>query len=165
MSERHTVDFARCSFNVVTDSDRRTITLQFDNEWSGLQSEPIARLIKAIRQRYGAGVLARLNRWRTGERHPFILPPRCLPHPDNPDVLCYEIGVRGEGGGTMDSALATLLEFLRQQPGYERTYGAPLDRDQVPTRVRKGSDRDASTSAHDALRNFMDLRHKRGVRR
>lgn len=166
MPERHTIDFARCSFNVVTDGDRRTITLQFSDDFPRRRlAAPIGQVLNALRRRYGDGLIARLNRWRTGERSPFVLPPRSRPHPENPEVLCYEIGVRGDGGGTMDSALATLLEFLRQQPGYERTYGAPLDLDEVPTRARRGAGADASTSANRALWGLMERRRPRGAGR
>ena len=160
MSERHTVDFARCSFNIVTDADRRTITLQFDHEAPRLGSRPISLILKAIRRRYGDGPIARLSRWKTGEANPFVLPSHSRSHPDHPDVLCYEMGVKGGGGGTMDSALAALLDFLRRQPGYERTYGAPLDLDGLPTRVRRGAEGDASTSAYRALKGLMERRQR-----
>jgi hypothetical protein len=164
MPERHTVDFARCSFNVVSDGERRSIILQFHPQAAGSKREPIALIFKALRRRYGGGLIAHLNRWRTGEGHPFVLPPRTEPHPDCPEVLCYRIRVR-PGGGTMDSALATLLEFFREQPGYERTYGAPLDLDEASARVRTRTDVDASTAAFRALAGLMDRRRRRGAGR
>lgn len=151
MPERHTIDFARCSFNIVTDADRRTITLQFENPFPGptVVPESVDRILKDLRRRFGGGILGRLIRWSSGESDPLVLPRRGLPHPDNPDVLCFEIGVKD--GAKVEGALATLLDFLRRQPGYQRTYGAPLDRDPAPSEDRIGSAKDASTAARDAL--------------
>ena len=151
MIERHTIDFNRVSFNVISDADRQTITLQFDRIGSGLES--IQRILRAVRRRFGEGIASRLSRWRTGQGNPFALPARIRPHPEYQDVLCFEIGVKRDA--RMEAALATLLDFLRQLPGYKRTYGSPLDRDQVPSRVRKESPRDASSVAGDTLREFF----------
>jgi hypothetical protein len=151
MAERHTVDFARCSFNVINDADRRTITVQFENPFPGprVVPESVDRILKAIRQRFGGGIVGRLTRWSRGESNPLVLPQRGHAHPDNPDVLCFEIGVKD--GARIEGALATLLDFLRRQPGYQRTYGAPLDRDPDPSEDRIGSTRNASTAAREAL--------------
>jgi hypothetical protein len=151
MPERHTVDFARCSFNIVTDADRRTITLQFENPFPGprVVPESIDRILNALRRRFGGGILGRLNQWRSGESSPLVLPRRGHPHPDNPDVLRFEIGVKN--GARIEGALATLFDFFRRQPGYQTTYGAPLDRDPVPSEDRIGSAQDASTAAREAL--------------
>jgi hypothetical protein len=177
MPERHTIDFARGSFNLVTDADRRTITLQFEDafralpgrrhrrpslEWRIMSlrfedafpggrvvSESIDRILKALRQRFGGGILGGLNRWSRRERNPLVLPRRGHPHLDNPDVLCFEIGVKD--GAKVEAALATLLDFLRRQPGYQRTYGAPLDRDAAHSEERFGPDKETSTAARDVF--------------
>jgi hypothetical protein len=130
MSERHSVDFARDSFNVICDTDRHSITLQFEFSRNGRApvTDSMARILKAIRSRYGGGVVCRLNRWRRGEGRPLVPPARSRPHPENPDVYCFEMRV--DQGEKIESALAGLLEFLRQQPGYRRMFGPPLDRDQ-----------------------------------
>jgi len=56
MSERHTVDFIRGSFNVVSDAERKTITLQFESSGDGLKpvSPPIARVLKASKDVMGS---------------------------------------------------------------------------------------------------------------
>jgi hypothetical protein len=158
MAERHTVDFVRDSFNLVSDAERRTITLQFESYLDRRKPipQPIGRILKAIESRYGGGLMSRLTRWRRGESNPLVLPSRSQPHPDNPEVLCFEIGVRP--GATMESALASLCEYLRQQPGYERMFGAPLDRDQPTSRVRKAQPGDASKSAHDIIHSMITIR-------
>ena len=71
MIERHTIDFARVSFNVVSDADRGTITLQFDQAGGGLGSIP--GILRAIHQRFGGGVLSRIRRWKSGEISPFVV--------------------------------------------------------------------------------------------
>jgi hypothetical protein len=152
MSERHTVDFIRGSINILSNGERGTITLQFEKAADGLK--PISRILKALERRYGVGVMRRLSRWRTGESNPFVLPLRTKPHPENPDVLCFEIGVKQ--GERMESALAALIEFLRRQPGYQRTFGSPLDRDQMPSRVRKASSTDNSNAAHNLMKQMME---------
>ena len=38
MIERHTIDFARVSFNIISDADRATITLQFDQAGGARES-------------------------------------------------------------------------------------------------------------------------------
>ena len=158
MAERHTVDFVPDSFNLISDGERRTITLQFERslEWRKPVPQPIGRILKAIKRRYGGGLMSRLHRWKHGERNPLVLPSRIEPHPENPDVLRFEIGVRP--GETMESALASLFECLRRQPGYQRTFGAPLDRDQEPSRVQKARPGDASKSAQNILHSFIEAR-------
>jgi hypothetical protein len=156
MIERHTIDFARVSFNVISDADRGTITLQFAQAGGGRES--IRGILRAIQRRFGGGVVSRLNRWSTGESNAFVLPQGSKPHPDYPDVICFAIGVKP--GARMEAALATFLDFLRQLPGYQRTYGSPLDRDEVPSRVRTNSPRDVSTVAADTLREFFKRRTK-----
>lgn len=155
MPERHTLVFTRCGFNVLTDHDRRTITLQFEDEWPNfglvpgpdgrviesrrprplggiagmLSNHPIDRIFRALRRRFGGGLPGRLIRWASGKAGPLVLPAHTRLHPDNPVVICFEIGVRD--GERMDAALAALLTFLRRLPGYQRTYGEPLDRDGI----------------------------------
>jgi hypothetical protein len=156
MIERHTIDFARVSFNIVSDADRGTITLQFAQ--TGGRRESIQEILRAIHRRFGGGVMSRLNRWSTGESNSFVLPKCSKPHPDYPDVICFEIGVRP--GARMEAVLARFLDFLRQLPGYQRTYGSPLDRDEVPSRVRTKSPHDVSTVADATLREFFKRRTK-----
>jgi hypothetical protein len=160
MPERHTVDFDRASLNLLSDPGKHTITLQFERSPGGRNrvSPTLGRNLNALQGRYGVGVISRLNRWRKGAPNPFVLPSRSKPHPENPDVLCFEIGVNQ--GETMDSALAQLLDFFRQQPGYLRTFGAPLDRDQVPVRGQRKADGNLSASAGNALRKMME--HPKG---
>jgi hypothetical protein len=188
MPERHTIDFARCSFNVVTDADRRTITLQFEDAFRAPQggrrrrrrpslasqiitlrfedafpggsvvSDSVDRILKALRRRFGRGLLVRMTQWRRGESNPLLLPRRGHPHPDNPDVLSFEIGVKD--GSKVEGALATLLDFLLRHRGYQRTYGAPLDRDPAPSEDRIESAKDASSLARDALIGLLE-RHTR----
>jgi hypothetical protein len=166
MSERHTIDFARASFNVVSDAERNTITLQFESSGGDQErvNPPIARVLKAIERRYGTGIASRLKRWRTGECNPLVLPSGSTPHPENSEVFCFEIGV--EPGERLEFALATLFEFLRQQPEYQRTFGPPLDRDQMPLQVQIGKADDLSAAAQDMLTKFMERRragHRRAV--
>jgi hypothetical protein len=161
MIERHTIDFARVSFNIVSDADRATITLQFDQAGGGRESIP--GILRAIQRRFGGGVMSRLNRWSTGESNPFVLPQTSRPHPDYPDVICFAIGLKP--GARMEAALATFLDFLQQLPGYQRTYGSPLDRDEVPPQARKKSPRDVSAVAAGTLREFFKRRTKRSADR
>jgi hypothetical protein len=153
MPEMHTVDFIRGSFNISSSAENATITLQFARDVEGV--ELIGASLKAIRRRFGAGPIGRLSRWRTGECNPFLLPPRSQPHPHNPDVLCYEMRVKP--GQQLESALASLIEFLRHQPGYRRLFGAPLDRDQTPSRARTAAPGDTSEAAHDVLSKILSL--------
>jgi hypothetical protein len=160
MPERHSVDFARGSFNVLSDAQARTITLQFERTRGGRDpiDSTIRRVLKALDRRHGGGITSRLNRWMRGEGNPLVLPARPVPHPENPDVLCFEIGVRP--GERMDSALAGLLDFLRQQPGYERTYGPPLDRDDGPRKVRGWGSGNAAASAQMILERLFKIRRR-----
>jgi len=154
MSERHTVDFDRVSVNVISDAERGTITLQFDNAFGGLEQNK--RILKAIDSRYGVGVLSRLSRWITGTDSALVLRSHSRPHPENPDVLCLELGVKR--GERMESALGNLMEFLRRQPGYQRMFGTPLDRDEMPSRVRKMSSGDSSEAAADTFKRLLERR-------
>jgi hypothetical protein len=156
MPEIHTVDFRRGSINIISNAERATITLQFAGDRDAVES--VDRILKAIRRRYGDGLINRLSRWRTGEGSSFVLPLHSRPHPESPDILCFEIGVNRGGG--LESALATLLEFLRQQPGYEHTFGAPLDRDQMPSPGHKVPPSVASEAAQDVLEQMMKQRRR-----
>jgi hypothetical protein len=152
MPERHTVDFKRCSFNVVCDGERRTITLQFDT-WDSSDRPPVGRVLKALRWSYGGGPLSRIGRWIRAERNPFVLPTGSRPHPDNPDVHCFEIGVRQNE--SVEGALGTILGILERRPDYLRTIGPPLDRDAMPPRVGAGGPRDVASAASVVLRKML----------
>jgi hypothetical protein len=154
MSERHTVDFDRVSFNVISDAERETITLQFENVLSG--HAHIQQILKAIERRYGVGLFGRLRRWIVGTESALILRSHGRLHPENPDVLCLELGVRR--GERMESALGNLIEFLRQQPGYQRMFGSPLDRDLMPSRVRTPPSGDSSKAAADTFKRMLERR-------
>jgi hypothetical protein len=56
----------------------------------------------------------------------------------------------------MESALADLVEFLRQQPGYRRLLGQSLDRDQLRQEPREFSASDSSQAAADTLKRMME---------
>jgi len=157
MPERHSVDFIRASFNIISDAERRTIALQFDMVIS--VPGAVERIVSALYGRYGSGIRGRLNRWRKGERSPLVMPSRGKPHPENPDVIRFEIVVKQ--GERLESALATLLGFLRQQPGYQRTFGPPLDRDEAPSEDRKAPAGDVSEAAGGLLKRIMDRRSRR----
>lgn len=161
MAERHTVDFKRCSFNVVTDHERKSITLQFERSSDSRRpvSLPVTPILKTLKRCYGGGIVSRLNRWRATTGNPFVLTLGIQAHPENPDVLCFEISVRQ--GERMEAALATILKFLRQQPEYLRTIGPPLDRDEVALSVRNAVPGDVSSAAQDALVKLMKRRSHR----
>ena len=129
MIERHSIDFDWVIFNVVSDADRHTMTLQFESN-SPLVRQGIRRILRAIEQRFGNGIASRLRRWHSGQGNPFVLPAGTTTHPEYGDVLFFEIGVKP--GVRMEDALASLLDHLRQLPGFKRIYGPPLDRDQPP---------------------------------
>src|SRR4051794_26784689 len=103
MPERHSVDFERVSFNIISDARRATITLQFPSEY-GSELMDIRQILKSIMRRYGSGIRGRLGRWHSGAVSPLVVPSRSKPHPEDPDVLCFEMGVKP--GERMDSALA-----------------------------------------------------------
>jgi hypothetical protein len=163
MPERHSVDFTYFGFNLVSDHESGTITLQFngDSEWllpePGAVSRAARPILKAIRRRYGAGALCRLRRRWAGEGNPFVLPPCVSPHPESPEVACF--AMRLGPGERLDPALAGLLEFLGRQPGYQRTFGPPLDRDVPVRRDPKEPTVDAASLAGDALRRLMERPH------
>ncbi len=118
MPERRSVDFDQVSFNVISDPERSTITLQFPSFGGGSTSrESVAtkQILKAITARYGMGLKGQLIRWKLGTNSPLLLPSQNKPHPDAPDVLCFEMGVRP--GERMDLVLADFLAFLSQRPG------------------------------------------------
>src|SRR4051794_17811384 len=100
MPENHTVEFAQCSFNILSDGGRRTLTIQFDL-WSGSR-QAVVKLLEALQRRFGEGVMSRLRRWRTDEYNPLVLPSGTEPYLADQDVLRYEIGVRQ--GETTDAA-------------------------------------------------------------
>jgi hypothetical protein len=149
--EIHTIDLMKGSITIISDAEKGTITLQFDRVGDGL--EPVKRILKAIGRRYGDGVMGRLSRWRSGESNPFVLASQSKPHPSNPDVLCFEIRIKP--GERLESALGTLLGLLRQQPGYRRTFGSPLDRDHMLSRVQKVPSGDVSEAARDMMRRIL----------
>jgi hypothetical protein len=152
MIERHSIEFDRAIFNVIADSDRRTITLQFQHT-TILERRVIERILAAIRRRFGEGIRSRLIRWRAGQSKPLLLPARGVTHPEYPDLLSYEIKVKADDG--VEAALATLLNFIRELPGYKQAYGAPLDRDQMSSQMRTGSLRDPSAVAGEVLTTFF----------
>ncbi len=180
MPERHSVDFRQVSFNIISDAERGTITLQYPSARGGssdCEVMEIRQVLRSLKRRYGGGIGGRLGRWYSGMDSPFVLPSCSEPHPTNPDVLCFEIRVRQ--GERLESALATFLEFARQQPGYQRTFGAPLDRDEIvggtryplpgyqrtfgapldrdskPSRARKMPSGNIPNLACDVLRNMI----------
>jgi hypothetical protein len=155
MPEIHTVDFNDVGINVLSDPDHGTITLQYVRENHG--TGHVGRILAVLRRRYGKSTLSRLNRWRDREENPFVLPSCSTPHPDNPDILRFEIKLQHPEQA--DAALALLLGFLRQQPGYRRTLGAPLDRDHAPRREAAAPERNASEFAGDVLTQ-MFMRHR-----
>ncbi len=156
MIERHSVEFDRAIFNVIADGDRRTITLQFQHT-TILERRVIERILGGIRRRFGEGITSRLTRWTAGQSNPLLVPVRGLSHPEYPDVLCYEIKVKAGYG--VEAALATLLDFIRELPGHKRAYGAPLDRDQMSSQMRRGLMRDPSAVAGEVLMTFFK-RHR-----
>jgi hypothetical protein len=147
MPEYHTIDFVRGSVNIVSDAERGIITLQFDPACDG--AEPIGLIWKAIETRFGGGIPSRLNRWCMGENNPLILPRGGKPHPENADVLCFPIGI--EADVRMDAALATLIGFLQQLPGYRRTFGSPLHREHGSSPARKTTVTDVADAASETL--------------
>jgi hypothetical protein len=163
MAERHTVDFDRVSFNVLSDEERGTITLQFDSPIWGHAGGHVKGLAAAIGRRYGGGWKSRLDRWLAGEGEPLLVAGPSGPHSENAEVYCLELWVKR--GAKMESALADLVEFLRRQPGYRRLLGQPLDRDQMRERPAEPSSGDSSQAACDALKRIMELRRPRTGRR
>jgi len=159
MSERHTVDFDRVSFNIISDAEQRTITLQFDTPLWRREGDHVKRLLKAIGRRYGAGFKSRLGRWLAGERESLLVVKRSGPHAENAEIFCFELGVKRES--KTEAALADLVEFFRRLPGYRRLLGQPLDRDQIRRGFREGSSDDSSQAAADTLRRMFERRRQR----
>jgi hypothetical protein len=155
MPERHSIDFTRASVNIISDAERRTITLQYEKPLG--PPDAIKPILGAISKKFGTGIKDRVNRWKRGETSPFQLSGHAKPHPENPDVQCFEMNV--SASERMDSALAALLECLRQQPGYQRTFGPPLDRDQLPRKSRMRSS-DSLSEAASAYLEDMFIRGK-----
>ena len=122
MPEYHTVEFRRCSFNVISDAERRTLTLQFDT--LNTSHKAIQKLLEAIERRFGKRTMRWFQWRRSDEGSPLLIRPGSSSRQVSPDVHRYEIGVRP--GETMDSALGALLGFLRVQPEYQHTFGADL---------------------------------------
>ena len=115
MIERHTIDFARVSFNVISDPDRGTITLQFDQAGAGRgfrSRDPTSHSPTVWRR--GLSRLRSLEHRRT--RVHSCCPERGHPHPDYPDVLCFEMQRQAWLAST-EAALATFLGFLRATAG------------------------------------------------
>lgn len=161
MPECHTVDLDRFGVNILSDAERGTITLQMDAGWDGADRAgklaEQARLLRALGRRFGGGVRSRLLRWMRGERDVLRIDSRSGSHLVNPEVIRVEMIVsRGE---RMDVALGVLLDFFRRQPGYRRTFGAPLDLDSIDTRARQGTG-DDSEVAMGVLRRILELRNK-----
>ena len=152
MIDRHSIEFDRAIFNVIADGDRRTITLQFQHT-TILERRVIERILAAIRRRFGEGITSRLTRWRAGQSNPLLLPGHAISHPEYPDVLCFEMRVKA--GEAVEATLATVLDFIREQPGYKHAYGAPLDRDELRSQMRTGSLRDPSAVAGEVLTTFF----------
>jgi hypothetical protein len=160
MAERHTVDFDRISFNVLSDAERGTITLQFDSEIGRHQNDQLKRLLSVLRYRYGASFMSRLRRWSVRAPEPLLLVGSSGPHPENADILCLELRLNREA--RLESALVDLVEFLRRQPGYRRLLGQPLDRGQMRERTPTFSSDDSSQAAADTLKRMMERRLERG---
>ena len=157
MIERHSIEFGRVIFNVVSDADRRTMTLQFQSNSSRVR-QSITRLLRAIERRFGDGIASRLRRWHSGQGNPLMLPAGTTRHPEYGDVLLFEIGVKP--GVSMEDALALLLDYLRQLPEYKRMYGPQFGRDQPPTKPRKAAPRDISSVAQATLIEYFRRRSK-----
>jgi hypothetical protein len=155
MSERHTLEMTDISFNIMSDAKRRTIVLQFDEEVS--DSQDIDDLVRAVDRRFGDRFWSRVSRWRSGSKNPFVLP-RCEnKHPEYPTVRRFEIAVKQ--GETFDHALARLFDFFRSQKGYKRTFGPPLDRDEIQRRGQIPSKDEAANVARGVL-DGMWARHR-----
>ena len=154
MAERHSIDFIRASVNIISDTQRRTITLQYE-KWPG-PPDAMKPILGAISRKFGTGVRDRFRRWLRGENTQFVRTGPSKPHPENPDVHCFEMIVKE--GQTIDSALAGLLGFLRQQPGYQRTFGPPLDPDQLPPKARMAISVGACEAASAALQGMFRRR-------
>ena len=157
MPERHTIEFDDIGVNILSDAERRTIILQF-NSSDLFERHTVERILKAMRKRFGDGVWSRLNRWSSGESNPLALSPAATRHPENPEVTCFEVAVKA--GAAMESALSSLIDFLRRQPGYLRTFGEPLNRDHAPSRWRKQEKVDTSDAANDVLREILSRRKR-----
>jgi hypothetical protein len=155
MPERHTVDFDRLGVNVLSDAERGTVVLQFDRA-SG-DAKTLAGVVKGVNGRFGGGAWRRWNRWVRGERDVLKIVSPAVPHPENPDVIRVEMAA--SPGVPMDVALGVLLDFFRRQPGYRRTFGAPLDRDGIDARVCNAPG-DLSGVALDVLRRLLEHRNK-----
>lgn len=172
MAERHSVEFKTCSFNVLSDEDRGTITLQYDRWGSGggrsrkgfprffqavveecrggfdRQNPGMSRVLQALRGEYGDGLICRFKRWSTGAPGPFELPSASVPHRENPDVLCFQIRVVAEE--RMEASLERLLDFFSRQPEYQRTFGSQLDGGEA-------SSEQPDTRDHPLYDNEVDL--------
>ncbi|QEH36764.1 hypothetical protein OJF2_53490 [Aquisphaera giovannonii] len=157
MAERHTIDFDWDAFNVLTDHDARTITLQFERTLDGLGplSPCAAAVLADIRRRFGDGLLGRLRRRLADQRSPFELARSPTTHPDGPHAVRFVLAVRD--GFRTDSALSTLLEFLRGRPGFRRITGPPLDPDE-PHEPHPAPAADASTAAQATLLTMLRRR-------
>jgi len=151
MPERHSIDFVRASVNIIADADKRTIALQYERSHG--PPEAMNAILGAISRKFGTGIINRLSQWMTGRSSPFVLPRAAKPHPETPDVLCFEIGVKQSE--KMDAALDALIGFLRQQPGYQRTFGPPLDPDQPNPKTRSASKGDASEAADAVMKRML----------
>lgn len=158
MSERHTADFDRVSFNILSDAERGTISLQFDTPIWRHGGDQVKRLVSAIGRRYSGGWRSRFSRWIAGAGEPPLVVGPSGPHSENAEVYCLELGLKR--GAKMESALADLVKFLREQPGYRRLLGHPLDPDQMHKRSRDRESGDSSQAASDTLRRMMERRRR-----
>lgn len=158
MSERHTIEFDQFGANILSDGERGTISLQFDASDSRHEIHPV---LDALSRRFGRGIRSRLRRWMTGQDDRLFLPAsRVETHPDNPDVIRVEMRVKE--GVHIDSALTALIAFFRRQPGYRRTLGPPLDRDDLESRIPRPPGH-AAELAQQTLRRYIE-RERRGSR-
>lgn len=155
MKEIHTIDFDRFGVNVVSDGGLGIISLQFDTTECGMR--PIEPLLKAVKEHFGRCLCGYLSRWLAGEGDLLLLNAHERPHPDNPDVICVEMTIKE--GQRMDRALAALMNFFRRQPGYRRTLGSPLDRDDLDHPIGSPTG-DASSVACDTLKRMFENRRR-----
>jgi hypothetical protein len=159
MPERQSVEFERVVFNVISDEERGTITLQFSGAGGrSRESREIEAILNAIEGRYAKGIRSRPSPEGLGSASPLVLPLRSKPHPEAPDVLCFEMRVKP--GERMGSVLADFMDFLSQQPGYRRTFGNPLDRDQIPLGSKHVPPAELSNEAGKMLTEMFRRRTK-----
>lgn len=188
MAERHTVDFDQGAFNdherrlVTLQLERGVCTCDSAfMDWSSVPARkgPVAPLrdgfgcglhpsprfagwvLKPVRRRFGDRPVHRLLRWLLRQGASPLVPARRLrPHPDNPDVVCWDLALRE--GRRPEEALGSLLDFLRGLPGYRRTVGPPLDPDEAFDAIPPASAADASAAAWEVMRRWIEMSKYRG---